>query len=656
MLRFKNGKIVFADESFDNAVMVDKISVSYTLKSEDITKQQKVECTPYVSHKEYFSENGKAEKTKTLLSVTPIEHGGLQFFVQTQSDELSEFGVYLPFNFMSKLNGGEWKRQFLFNSPYASKDNRYIYCYFSNPCGRNIIVVIQTPADGWKMDYSPYVGGHFFDNFKILANFDRAYKTGSSRKELRFSVFEVATFEEGLLRVSQTLHLPVAFYEQNVGAIGESVPIRILGDCDGVNVDGESFDLKNGDFSLKVKKSGDIRITPTYQGKLGLDCTVYGYLSLEELYKKSMDSVSEEDLRATDGNLCEHQCWASAMLRYMQKYGKNERYETMLKGLLDIVTETDEEKAKKYHDITIFSYPQKEFPAYHIYGSNRIQEQLFGITILLDAYQHFKEEKYLTYAVNALNTIIDFYQKENGGLMRYSKYYEKYFDYSTVCCLIIPIIDMANYFKDKNETLYQKYKTSSDQLAEHLFNRGYSFPTETEETDEAGEEMEDGSISCTALSLLYYCGNIERKQKYVDKALEILNVHEAWVTKTPIAQMYRSSLRWWETRWEGDKDGPALCMGHAWSIWRAEADYWAYVATKDEKWLKKAKGGFGCNLAKIHQDGESFAVYHADYIVGGGFMKGVKVRYEVVDKYPKQTDSGLSRYVWIRMADTLMRG
>ena len=138
--------------------------------------------------------------------------------------------------------------------------------------------------------------------------------------------------------------------------------------------------------------------------------------------------------------------------------------------------------------------------------------------------------------------------------------------------------------------------------------------------------------------------------------MEILNVHAAWVTKTPIAQMYRSSLRWWETRWEGDKDGPALCMGHAWSIWRAEADYWAYVATNDEKWLKKAKGGFGGNLAKINEEGKSFAIYHADYIVGGGFMKGVKVRYEVVDKYPKQTDSGLSRYVWIRMADTLMRG
>ena len=56
--------------------------------------------------------------------------------------------------------------------------------------------------------------------------------------------------------------------------------------------------------------------------------------------------------------------------------------------------------------------------------------------------------------------------------------------------------------------------------------------------------MEDGSISCTALSLLYYCAKIERKEEYIVKAKEILDIHESWVINTPIAPMYRSSLRW----------------------------------------------------------------------------------------------------------------
>ena len=145
MLKWKNNRIVFTDNDFKNAVMVDDVCVSYTLKTEDITKQEKVECTPYVSHKEYFDENGYAKQTKTKLSVREID-GGVELFAETQSKDLSEFGLYLPFNFMSKLNGGDWLDQYLFNSPYASEDNQYIYCYFSSPNGRNIIMIAHRPS------------------------------------------------------------------------------------------------------------------------------------------------------------------------------------------------------------------------------------------------------------------------------------------------------------------------------------------------------------------------------------------------------------------------------------------------------------------------------------------------------------------------------
>ena len=652
MLIFKDNRVLFADNSFKNAVMVGDMQISYTLKSEDVTKQERVECTPYVSHKDNFDENGYAKNTKSRLKV--YQNGdGLNFFVSTLSDELSEFGIYLPFNFMSKKGGGKWQEQYLFNSPYQSIDNRYVYCYFSSPSGRNLMLVATSEVDGWKMDYSPYVGGHFFDNFKILANFDKAYSTGSERKEFSFSLFEVESFEKGLEKLSKTLNLPVAYYSQNAVKQGEKIKIHLFGNCDGVYLNEQFFKTCGSQIELELTKLQDNIITPVYNGVKGLNCTVYCYKSLPELYNASMNTVCESDLRATDGNLCEHQCWASAMLRYMLRYGKVEKYEDMVTKLLDIITEQDEEKAKIYHDITIFNKKQQNgLPPYHIYGSTRIQEQCFGITILLDAYKYFKNQKYLDYAINALNTFIDTYQAESGAIIRgVSKNSGMPIEYSTVCCLIIPIIDMANFFKDKDESLYQKYKNSASKLAHHLYLRGYTFPTETDETSEAEEEMEDGSISCTALSLLYYCAKIEKVDKYVDCALDILKVHENWVTQTPIAQMYRSSLRWWETRWEGDKDGPALCMGHAWSIWRAEADYWAYAVTGDKKFLEKARGGFFGNMAKINEKGQSYAIYQADYITGGGFLPGVTVKYKVVNKYPNQTDSGLSRYLWIRYAE-----
>ena len=76
MLQWKNNRVVFADNRFLNAVMVDDVCVSYTLKTEDITKQKKVECTPYVSRKEYFYERGYEPKTKTCLTVKE-ERGGV---------------------------------------------------------------------------------------------------------------------------------------------------------------------------------------------------------------------------------------------------------------------------------------------------------------------------------------------------------------------------------------------------------------------------------------------------------------------------------------------------------------------------------------------------------------------------------------------------
>ena len=168
--------------------------------------------------------------------------------------------------------------------------------------------------------------------------------------------------------------------------------------------------------------------------------------------------------------------------------------------------------------------------------------------------------------------------------------------------------------------------------------------------------MEDGSISCAALSLLYYCKNIERKESYIEKAKEILDIHENWVMKAPICQMHGSTLRWWETGWEGDADGPALCCGHAWSIWRGEADYLYYELTGDTEYLRKAKNTFLTNLSKIQEDGTTYAIYNIDEINGGGFHEDTsKITYKLANRFPSWQDCGLSRYVWIRICDTFLQ-
>lgn len=624
------------------------VSFSYTLKSEDIKTQTRCGLTPYVSHMAQFDELKDATFSKKNID------DGLEISLNVKSDIYSEWGVNLPFNFMSKKNGGGYQNQYLFNSPYKDEDCTNNYLYLSNPNGQNLLIVLKTEHAYWKMDYSPYCGGHFFINLKILGQMDKVYMPDyQNNHELTFYIVEVKDFEEALDKVAAYLGKPVLSYDLSGGKIGTSINVKVRGNIDSVKDGEEEIKVSGNSFKFEIKKEGVTTLTPYFKGQKGLSCTLYGYSTIADLYRKSVEAFDRTDIDVTDGNLCEHQCYVSATLRYLLKYGKNAEYEKIVLDALSIICETDPSKAKER--ITVLDKEQDTgLPAYHIYHSKRIQEQFFGVTIFLDAYKYFEDEKYLGYAVNSLNTLIDNYQKPDGGFYTKMDWNQFEDDYSTVTCLIIPVIDMANFFKDKDVALANKYKESARKLAEHVYERGLNFPTESIVSEEYDPEMEDGSISCSALTLLYYHNNIEKNEAYVAKAKEILEFHESWVVNSPLCYTYRSSLRWWETGWEGDQDGPALCMGHAWTIWRAEADFWMYKATGNESYLLKAKNSFNTNFAKINAKGQSFSMYCIDYITGGGFEGRVKLKYRIAPKFPDQKDSGLTRYVWIRASETIL--
>ena len=176
-----------------------ELSISYTLKTDDVTQFERPhDCTPYDSRTGSLTvtqtlENGYALSNTELPTTMTItrEADLLRLELTTESEDFSEFGLNLPFNFMGKLQGGGYENQYLFNSPYRSQDEQYKYCYLKNLNGSNLMVLFTSPADGWKMDYSRYVGGHYFVNLKLLANFDRVYGTGSQRKSITFLLYSV---------------------------------------------------------------------------------------------------------------------------------------------------------------------------------------------------------------------------------------------------------------------------------------------------------------------------------------------------------------------------------------------------------------------------------------------------------------------------------
>lgn len=640
--------------------------IRYTLPSEDIHEGRK--CPEaYADHRPTFevSANGYyEEETQSSMTVSTTKDG-IEISVSTPLKTLSEYGVGMPFNFMGKSKSGGWKKQYLLNNVFRSTDGKLMYAYLTNPSGCNVAVIAQNNLAGWKQDYSD--NNHFFVDFIFLANMDKEYGIAPRENEVKFKIIPVKDYDDLLDKVAKEYGVPFLDVNKTGGKIGDKIQLTSHGKTDALRVVNELngvdkiIPFKN---EIEVEYESDTYLYPIKYSKkgdkIGGEAEIYGYSDIIDTYRKTMDKVSLFQVfhrrnNEFDGNLCEHQCWMSAALRFLMKYGdrmdaeETRKLVMKLQLMLDVITETDPTMA--ISRVTILNVPHDKYPAYNTFGLDRIQEEAFGMTILLDAYKYFGDQKYYDYLVNTMDSFLNTYQREDGAIVRLNGS-----DYSTVCCMIIPIIDVANFLKDKDKERSERYMQSAGKLAWHIYRRGLDFPTEGGGTDDPDEkEMEDGSISCSALSLLYYCNNIEYVPEFVVKAKEILDVHESWVMQSSSCGTKCSSLRWWETGWEGDQNGPAICAGHAWTIWRAEADWLYYDITGDAEYYEKAFNGFMSNISKIRPDGTTFSIRNIDMIPGGGFSNDPEDwEFKIQNKFPETPDSGLSRYVWIRAHSSIL--
>lgn len=655
-LHFDCIKKEIVDERVPNDRIINgEIRLKYTLCEDDITKGAKPRFTPYADRDGLFTYRDGAlyhDATQTVL-LAEERWDGLMLTVSSEYSGLSEFGLCLPFNFMGKREGGSTDAQFLFNSSYESEDGRIVYAYLQKPNGNHIGIAMLSEGDGWKMDYSEDAYAHFFNNLNFYANFDRAY--GRERKPNRLSlyIFPTSDFQQFLSVLSAVYGLPFLYYDKNGGKIGEHITLTAYGAVDALRIKGSAGErVLPYTADLEIRDEGIFSVTPLYKGACGANVTAYGYTDIVDLYKRAMGRLSSE--RMGYKNLCEWQCWIPALLRFLLYHSKRLTAAEIAalsgeaKRTLNVIMTTDAERAVPH--LTVFAAPHGEFPAFHVYESDRIQEQAFGVTIFLDAYRYFGDELYLRYAVQSLNTLIDHHCAADGSVRRMSGH-----DFSTVCAPMIPILDMANFMKDRDPSLAEKYFAAADRLVEYLYRRGFDFPTENAQSAIFGEEREEGSISCTALSLLYYCKKRKREERYIKCAKTILDYHESWIIRTPRAETFRSTLRWWETLWEGDATGPSICAGHSWTLWRAEADYWYYALTGDRAHRDKAMASFMTNISKVEANGRMTAVYTPDLITGGGFAATAdEVRFRIEPRTPDKEGGGLVHYLWVRLCDTFM--
>lgn len=619
-------------------------AVLYTLHGEDI-RQGREMCSAYVEH---------CSATEPLEGLTvryEVDRIGVHMEAEVGNDMVSQFGICLDLNMMS-TPGTAFEHQYLPTSPYTSPDGSVCYCIFARPDGRYLVAAAECPIDGWKIKYSSEGLGHFIRNFAFLASFDDAYG-GSGRKRLRVILSAVESVREAFARIGEIYRKPYAI-PLTTGGFGFPAVLRVSDGVDGLEItEGEGTRVIPASSELpvavKTKGYGFATVTPLRNGNRGIPAIIWNGIDMENCFRRAMLSIRKP--YHGDYNLCEGGCWNWALLRYMIHSGERLREKEVEDDLKTVMGEREPYVARR----SIVPFAQNGYQPYHLWLSDRVQEQFFGVSILLDAYRLWNDPKYLHHASCALDELIDNWITDDGMVTGKGK------DYTTVTCPVIPIVDMALALRDTDKPRATRYREVAIHVADFVVRRGFSFPTEGKKVE--ATEMEDGSISCSALTVLYVAAHLEKKQAYLDFARRVLTIHNAWKMESPDARMLGSSFRWWETIWEGDATGPNICAGHAWTIWRSEAMFWLGVLTGDCDAFIDSWDGFITNFSKQTETGEMSSCYIPDYITGGG-LDGIRAklltapklaeldRYRVVHGYPEMPDHSLSRYAWVRACDT----
>ncbi len=673
-LEIQNGRIerIF-DKRYDTPVDITDGTgrfgyLAYTLKSEDINQQDHPGSMPFCEkHMGYDAAFENAEfGTKLSIENTAC---GLILDLSCNGADVDAAGLYLPFNFISRKNGF-WQQQFTISSPYHSADYKYHLFYLARPDGKGIACIVENEIDCFMVNYSPYQGGHFIRGITFWSQIDKAYgKPQRAEKRVRVHILPVSGYRETVEQACRIWGVSALLYDNACGFNSEPFTLKAIGKVDEIKIISPSGkEQKANGLSFTPEEYGFYQIIPYYNGAAGLDCTMFCMDSLPKMQERATLSIpSERNIvigKTADGteiyepnhltyrgykdfNLCEHSMWVWSALKCLRRDGGDERIHRDVKNHLYIMDPVNQVNLPRC------SYDPLDH--YNTCGDYRIQEAFNGINILLDAYHLYGDPYYLSLAKTALRAKLEVDQLEDGGVYRYSGRGEDRHreDYTTVTFMVLPVADMAVLLRERNDPDWKFFEKAAIAMADHMVSRGMDFPTEGGGDPEVNVEVEEGSMSCTALTVLYVYEKLCKKQEYLDFATKVLDFHDSYSVYTPHPVMFRSSLRWWETIWEGDSDGPAICFGHAWTIWRAEAEYWFGMLMQDDERLLDSYNGFMSNLSKTDIQGNMYAIYQYEQLS----CPAMEDRGSMTDRsnregFPRRTDKTLSRYAWARADDT----
>lgn len=608
-------------------------------------------------------------------------------WLEGELPEADQVGLDLDVAFMDLRQNDPPEYQYTVQSPYRSADRSLCYVYLARPVPPGMLVTCLTPAAGWRLRYGRNKSAppayrlpmHTVLGLQMLARFDSHVDPLSVPGPVKFGVR--ISFERNLAlarkSISCGLGVPLISAPALGAEAGSALRFQVEGPAAGaelVQPDGRRSsvvltpDGKGGAVgTVTLPSEGFYTLGVRNAAGRGSDLVLHAGADWLQTLRRSLAALEPGVPANAEGTY-----WAHAMCLGRKWFGADPGQDAFLYDALvrihgqgmdasllgDLSTparptpvSTQMAARNGYYLRAPLPVPHeflgKKFSAFHLYENDRVQDAFALVQLYILAADTFGSDEFIRHAIRIADAHVADNTDESGRVFCLTSDGRSLHDYTTVIAPLQALADLVVALERRGDPAAGRFREACRKGAGYLVRRGMDFPTEGIPPHERWTE--DGSIACTALTLLYIHRYVEQRPEWLEMAGRVLDYHEAWGMDVPDVRVNGSSYRYWETQWEGDQEGRAINAGHAWTLWRAEALYYWALAKKDAVRLLQSWNGFETNRCKFAPDGRTFACFTPDY------MPDRPRRFELTHCYPHNPDRALAFYLWPRVADTWLR-
>ena len=531
---------------------------------------------------------------------------------------------------------------------YTDSEYEYAYFIFATADKRYVAVTVEGFA-AWRIKYS--YPGHRMIGFQILTQADDVL-VGNKKPLFNSNLLTLHFFfgdsEKACIKwIASKLKIGIALPNISGGIKNNRISIKTAGECQKIYIifpDQTTTELTG--TILQLKDEGLYKIVTLSESRKHIS-TVQCHENWEILFNKinsfyknhfqdesgAFYRVIWSDTLTPEGGITlEGTAFGDINALYSCRSGEFGGFAAwaMMKNILLFGGDPEIRKAVDHyvinwvlnrgHEDTPYNgsickrsqqYLGREYGPYHLYHEINVpQHEAFFMEQLVDYYMITGDHTIMIDAWKLAEHFITEHMNSDGMVVCQNLPKSKGTDYCTVHTPICALLKVADLISAEEPEKSMWIKNHAEKLADYVCQRGFSFPTEGEAC------TEDGSLSCSVITLLNAYQHISPKPEYLDMAKKLLDYHEVLVLRGEDCRQRNSSLRFWETQYESRDWGPSINAGHAWTIWYAEAKALMAQITGSCKYLQDAYEGFITNICKVQTNGAMPSCYTPDMIPG----------------------------------------